>query len=82
MEVLRVLREWSVKHLQSFLIMIWNITISEIHAVVGADVTVATAGESGEVTDVGGLVFGDVADTVAFNGDYLDGVLVVGIGRV
>ena len=82
MEVLRVLREWSVKHLQSFLIMIWNITISEIHAVVGADITVAAAGESGEVTDIGGLVFGDIADTVAFTGDYLDSVLVVLVGRV
>ena len=74
MEVLRVLREWSVKHLQSFLIKIWNITIGKVKAVVGADITVATAGESGEVTDVLRLVFGNVTDAVPFTGDYLDGV--------
>ena len=60
----------------------FNITISEIHSVVCADITVATAWESGEVTDVGGLVFRDVADTVPFTGDYLDGFFVVGVGRV
>jgi hypothetical protein len=51
-------------------------------AVVGTYVAVTATGESGEVTDVLRLVFGDVADTVAFTGDYFDGVLVVGIGRV
>lgn len=64
------------------LVIFCYVTIGEIEAVIGPDVAVATAGESGEVTDVGGLVFGDVADTVAFTGDYLDSVLVVGIGRV
>lgn len=81
MGVLRVLQAWGVKHLRSF-VFICDVTISEIHAVVGTDVTVATTGERGEVTDVGGLVFGDVADAVAFTGDYLDSVLVVGIGWV
>ena len=59
------------------LVIFGDVAIGKIKAVVGADVTVATAGESGEVTDVGGLVFGDVADTVAFTGDYLDSILVV-----
>ena len=59
-----------------------DVTISVIHVVVGTNVAVATAGESGEVTDVLRLVFWNIADTVAFTGDYLDGVLVVGVGRV
>lgn len=70
-----------VKHLRS-LVIFCDVTIGEIHAVVGTYVAVATAGESGEVTDVGGLVFRDIADTVTFSGDYLDSVLVVGVGRV
>ena len=81
MEVLRVLQTSGVKHLRSLVIFCY-VTIGEIEAVIGPDVAVATAGESGEVTDVGGLVFGDVADTVTITGDYLDSVLVVGIGRV
>lgn len=78
---LRVLQAWGVKHLRS-LVISFDVAIGKIEAVVGTDITVATAGESGEVTDVGGLVFGDVADTVAFMSNYLDGVLVVGVGRV
>lgn len=57
-----------------------NVTIGEIHAVVGADVAVTATRERGEVTDVLRLVFGDVAYTVPFTGDYFDGFFVVGIG--
>ena len=71
----------NVKHLRSFVIF-GDVAIGKIKAVVGADVTVATAGESGEVTDVLRLVFGDVAYSVPFTGDYLNGILVVGVGRV
>ena len=81
MGVSRVLQARGVKHLRSLVIFCY-VTIREIHAVVGADVTVTAAGESDEVTDVLRLVFGNVADTVAFMSDYLDGVLVVGVGRV
>ena len=81
MGVLRVLQTCGVKHLHSF-VLSCDVTIGEIVAVVGADVAITAAGERGEITDVGGLVFGDVADTMAFTGDYLDGVLVVGVGRV
>ena len=81
MGVSRVLQARGVKHLCS-LVISCDVTIGEIEAVVGTDITVARAGESGEVTDVLRLVFGYVADTVAFTGDYLDSVLVAGIGRV
>ena len=80
MEVLCVLQTWGVKHLRS-LVISFDVAIGKIEAVVGTDITVATAGESGEVTDALRLVFGDVTDTMAFTGDYLDGVLVVGVGR-
>ena len=53
-----------------------------MHAVVGADVAVTATGESDEVTDVGGLVFWDVAYSVAFTSDYLDSILVVWVSRV
>lgn len=81
MEVLRILQTSGVKHLCSF-VFSCDVTICEIHAVVSADVAVTATGESGEVTDVGGLVFGDVADAMAFTGNYLDGVLVVVVCRV
>ena len=71
----------NVKHLCS-LVIFGDVTVSEIYAVIGTDIAVTAIGESGEVTDVLRLVFGDVSDTVAFTGDYLDGVLVVGVGWV
>jgi hypothetical protein len=76
-----VLQALGVKHLRS-LVISCDVTIGEIEAVVGTDVTVTAAGERGEVTDVLRLVFGDVANAVAFMSDYLDSVLVVGVGRV
>jgi len=81
MGVSRVLQARGVKHLRS-LVISCDVTISEIYVVAGADVAVTATGESDEVTDVLRLVFGDVADTVAFMSDYLDGVLVVWVGRV
>ena len=81
MGVSRVLQARGVKHLCSF-VFICDVTIREIHVVVGADVAVTATGESDEVTDILRLVFGDVADAVAFAGDYLDSVLVVGVSRV
>ena len=71
----------NVKLLRSF-VFIGDVTICKIHAVVGAYITEAAAGESGEVTDVGSLVFWDVAYSVAFTSDYLDSILVVGVSRV
>lgn len=68
----------NVKHSRS-LVVSCDVTIGKIHALVGADVAKAAAGESGEVTDVLRLVFGDVADTMAFISDYLDSILVVGV---
>ena len=76
-----VLQARGVKHLRSLSIFC-DVTIGKIIAVVGTDVTVTATGERGEVTNVLRLVFGDVADTVAFMSDYLDGVLVVWVGRV
>jgi len=81
MGVLCVLQTLGVKHLRS-LVIFCDVTIGKIVAVVSADVAVTTTGERGEVTDVLRLVFGDVADAVAFAGDYLDSVLVVGVSRV
>jgi len=81
MGVSRVLQARGVKHLRS-LVISCDVTISKIKAVVGTYVAVTATGERGEVTNVLRLVFGDVADTVAFMSDYLDGVLVVGVGRV
>lgn len=64
------------------LVISCDVAIGKIMAVVDANVAVATAGERGEVTDIGGLVFGDVANMVAFMSDYLNSVLVVGVGRI
>ena len=63
------------------LLVCGDVAVGEIDAVVVANIAVTAAGESGEVTNVLRLVFGDVANTVAFMSDYLDSVLVVGVGR-
>ena len=81
MGVSRVLQTLGVKHLRSLGIFC-DVTICKIEAVVGTYVAVTATGESDEVTDVLRLVFWDVADAVAFTGDYLDSVLVVWVGRV
>lgn len=72
----------NVKHLCFICLFFCDVTIGVIHGVVGADVAVTATWESGEVTNVLRLVFGDVAYTVTFAGDYLDSVLVVRVGRV
>ena len=59
-----------------------DVAVGEIDAVIVSNVAVTAAGERDEVTDVLRLIFGDVADAVAFMSDYLDSVLVVGVGRV
>jgi hypothetical protein len=64
------------------LVISCDVTIGEIHAIVGADVAVTATGESDEVTNVLRLVFWDVAYSVAFTSDYLDSILVVGVGWV
>ena len=50
--------------------------------VAGSDVAVAGAREGGDATDFRSHVAWNVADTVAFTGDYLDGLWVVLVVRV
>ena len=59
-----------------------DVTVGVVGVVVYADVTVTGAGEGDEATDVGSCVTGDVAETVAFAGDYLNGVGVIRIAGV
>lgn len=68
-EVIR--RAWWVKH---FSFLTGYITVGEVGVVVYADITVTCTREGGKTADVGGRVTGDVADTVAFAGYYLNGV--------
>lgn len=66
-----------VKH---FSIFARYIAVGEVDTVVLADVAIAGTREGGEVANVGGCVAGNIADAVAFWGDYGDGLRVVGVG--
>ena len=65
-----------VKHFSYF----DDVAVGEVGVVIDADVAVASAGEGGEVAYGGGCVAGNVAETVAFTGDYCDGLRVIGVG--
>ena len=59
-----------------------DVTVGEVGVVVYADEAVTGTGEGGEAANVGGCVAGNVAETVAFMGYYLNSIGVIRIGGV